>query len=397
MSSTLAETPLHAWHAAHHARLVDFAGWSMPVQYTSIVAEHNATRSSAGLFDISHMGRLRFDGPGSADFLDRLLTRRVADQTPGHIRYSLVTNDEGGILDDVLLYRLLDSSGRDYFVLVVNASNREKILGWIQPRLASEPDVEMADLTHEQAMIAVQGPRAIEWLQPLVDTPLAPLKYYTGTEAQIAGHRGIVSRTGYTGEDGCELIVPAEAVEEVWQSLVTAGAMPAGLGCRDTLRLEAAMPLYGHELNEQINPYAAGLSFAVHLEGRQFPGRDALARLKDDPDQPVRIGLELLSKRVPREFFNILRPGQTGGGQVVGQTTSGTFSPTLNKPIAMGYVAFAAQASRAPSWPSIFVVGRSRRGSSSCRSIAASDQGSVEGLKSDLSREAVRGSRERER
>jgi aminomethyltransferase len=342
MSSTLAETPLHAWHAAHHARLVDFAGWSMPVQYTSIVAEHNATRSSAGLFDISHMGRLRFDGPGSVAFLDRLLTRRVADQTAGHIRYSLVTNDDGGILDDVLLYRLVDAADRDYFVLVVNASNREKIVDWIRPRLTAGSDVEMADLTHELAMIAVQGPRAIEWLQPLVEMPLASMKYYTGAETQIAGRRGIVSRTGYTGEDGCELIVPAGSVEDVWQSLVRAGAMPAGLGCRDTLRLEAAMPLYGHELSEQINPYAAGLAFAVHLEGRQFPGRDALARLKDDPTQPVRIGLELPGKRVPREGFDILQQGQGGEWQTVGATTSGTFSPTLNKPIAMGYVAHDA-------------------------------------------------------
>ena len=333
MSSTLAETPLHAWHAAHHARLVDFAGWSMPVQYTSIVAEHNATRGSAGLFDISHMGRLRFDGAGSAAFLERLLTRRVADQTAGHIRYSLVTNDAGGILDDVLLYRLLDGKRREYFVLVVNASNREKIVGWIQPRLAAERDVEMADLTHELAMVAVQGPQAIEWLQPLVEMPLAPMKYYTGAEAKIAGHRGIVSRTGYTGEDGCELIVPAGIVEDIWQRLVDAGATPAGLGCRDTLRLEAAMPLYGHELSEAINPYEAGLAFAVHLDGRTFPGRDALARLKDDPAQPVRIGLELPGKRVPREDFSILHQGQP-----IGKTSSGTFSPTLNKPIAMGYV-----------------------------------------------------------
>ena len=212
-----------------------------------------------------------------------MLTRRVADQTAGHIRYSLVTNDDGGILDDVLLYRLLDAAGREYFLLVVNASNREKILNWIQPRLADERQVELADLTHEHAMIALQGPRAIEWLQPLVEMLLAPMKYYTGAETQIAGRRGIVSRTGYTGEDGCELIVPAGNVEELWRRLVEAGATPAGLGCRDTLRLEAAMPLYGHELSEQINPYAAGLGFAVHLEGRQFPGRDALARLKDDP------------------------------------------------------------------------------------------------------------------
>jgi aminomethyltransferase len=330
----LAQTPLHDWHAAHGGRMVDFAGWSMPVQYSSIVAEHTATRTSAGLFDISHMGRLRFDGAGAQAFLDSLVTRRVADQKTGQIRYSLVTRDDGGILDDVLVYRLADAAGGAYWLMVVNASNRAKIVDFVEPRVDAAADVAMNDVTVDWAMIALQGPRAIEWLQASVETPLAQLKYYHGAETRIAGHGGIVSRTGYTGEDGCELILGARAVEGVWQSLIDAGATAAGLGARDTLRLEAGMPLYGHELDESIDPFQAGLEFAVDLAGRSFLGRDALARRAQDRNHPRRVGLMLDGKRVPREGFGIL-----SAGQVVGRVTSGTFSPTLERPIAMGYVA----------------------------------------------------------
>jgi len=318
--------------------MVDFAGWWMPVQYSSIVAEHQATRGAAGLFDISHMGRLRFDGAGAAGFLDGLVTRRVRDMRPGRIRYGLVTNNAGGILDDVLVYHLADAAGHSYHLLVVNAGNRLKILDWIAPRLAASADVYMTDVTRDWAMIAVQGPRSLELTQPLVDVELAAMKYYTGREAAIGGHGGIVSRTGYTGEDGCELIVGARVVVVVWESLVAAGALPAGLGCRDTLRLEAAMPLYGHELSEEINPYQAGLDFAVDLEGRSFPGRDSLARLKNEASQPRRIGLATDGKRAPREGYAILASAHGVEGRVIGRVTSGTFSPTLDRPIAMGYI-----------------------------------------------------------
>ena len=319
--------------------MVDFAGWSMPVQYTSIVAEHSATRNAASLFDISHMGRLRFDGPGAPGFLDSVVTRRVTDQQPGQIRYALVTNADGGILDDVLVYHLQDAGGGSYWLMVVNASNRAKIVDFLQPQLPLAFDVDMSDVTHDWAMIAVQGPRALELAQPLVELPLDTLKYYHGAETRIAGHGGIVSRTGYTGEDGCEIIVGARAVAGVWQSLVDAGAMAAGLGARDTLRLEAGMPLYGHELSEAIDPFQAGLDFAVNLKDRTFTGHDALVRLKQQTGRPQRVGLVVTGKRVPREGFPIL-----SAGNVVGSVTSGTFSPTLEQSIAMGYVApeFAA-------------------------------------------------------
>lgn len=333
MSGNMNKTSLHAWHAEHGGRLVDFAGWEMPVQYTSITEEHHATRKAVALFDVSHMGRFQFQGPAAGALLDRLVTRRVADLQPGRICYALVTNEQGGILDDVLVYRLSDVQ-QLAFQLVVNAGNRDKIAAWIHAHL-EDSAVEFHDATLDTAMIAVQGPRALEVIAALVDFDPQKLKYYRGQAGQILGHSCLVSRTGYTGEDGCELIVPAEQAVEVWQAILDqgqpAGAQPAGLGCRDTLRLEAAMPLYGHELSEAINPLQAGLGFAVDLD-KEFIGREALAAIASEK-QPVRVGLELASRRVPREHYAICADGQP-----VGEVTSGTFSPTLERPIAMGYV-----------------------------------------------------------
>jgi aminomethyltransferase len=224
---------------------------------------------------------------------------------------------------------------------VVNASNRQKILNWVRFRLSGRDDVLLNDVTRETAMIAVQGPLALRLAQPLVAADLAATKYYHGLQAEVAGQPAIVSRTGYTGEDGFELTVPAEAAVAVWEKLLAAGrdqgVMAAGLGARDTLRLEAAMPLYGHELSEEVNPLEAGLGFAVNLENRMFPGRDALARIKQSPRSRVRVGLELAGKRVPREHYQILHGPQAARSQV-GEVTSGTFSPTFDRPIAMGYV-----------------------------------------------------------
>ena len=354
----LLKTPLNAWHAAHRGRMVEFGGWQMPVQYDSIVAEHQAVRTRAGLFDISHMGRLKFGGPSALPFLEGLLTRRVADLGPGQVRYSLVTKDDGGILDDVLIYRLApeQSAGQekmlpavktagygDYF-LVVNASNRLKIVDWIRSR--SNSAVEFADLTLETAMIAVQGPAAEKILQPLVDIALAGMKYYHAAEGEVCGHRAVVSRTGYTGEDGFEVTVAGEFAVEVWEAILAAGsdagAVPAGLGARDTLRLEAAMPLYGHELNEEIDPLTAGLGFAVNLDGREFPGHAALVNVKEAPRDLRRVGLELEGRRPAREHYSILQATGSSEPEPVGEITSGTFSPTFERPIAMGYVKASA-------------------------------------------------------
>jgi glycine cleavage system T protein (aminomethyltransferase) len=344
MTGSLLRTPLADWHSAHGGRMVDFAGWSMPVQYGSIVAEHQATRQAAGLFDVSHMGRLRLDGGGAEAFLDRLLTRKVVGMTPGKIRYSLVCNESGGILDDVLVYHLQARGRGPYYLLVVNASNRDKIYGWLCKHRGKQDDVRIADSTMETAMIAVQGPQAIALVQPLADSKIDSLGYYTGLETTVCGAPAVVSRTGYTGEDGCELILPAGAAVSVWERVLgngkDAGAMAAGLGARDTLRLEAAMPLYGHELSEQINPIQAGLNFAVNLEGREFSGRSALFAAKANTKLPVRVGLELAGRRAAREHYPVLTQARSDSeSQKVGEVTSGTFSPTLQKPIAMAYVA----------------------------------------------------------
>jgi len=298
--------------------------------------------------DISHMGRLRFEGPGAAVFLAELLTRRVADMELGQIRYSLVTNDAGGILDDVLVGYYHNSHGQPFFLVVVNASNREKIVQWIHAHLprerAERPGQEIlwADVSRLWAMFAIQGPRSVELLQPIIDADLKTMRYYRGAQVAIlhpAARRqgGIISRTGYTGEDGFELSLGADIAADVWDVLIEMGkplgVVPAGLGARDTLRLEAGMPLYGHELTERINPFQADLGFACHLVGYDFPGRDALLRIQKEPLDSIRIGLEMAGKRAARQGCPIL-----DGNRRIGEVTSGTYSPTLEKPIAMGYV-----------------------------------------------------------
>jgi len=343
MTTDLARTPLHDWHVAHGGRMVDFAGWSMPVQYSSIADEHNATRNAVGVFDIGHMGRLQFFGPNVAQFLDSVVTRRVADLKPNQIRYALVCNEEGGILDDVLVYGSSPDGARPYS-MVVNASNREKIVSWLN-RQAATGGVSLRDDTARTAMIAVQGPKAIDAMQPFIEaaTPLLSMRYYTCANGTFDGIDVLVSRTGYTGEDGIEIICDADRAPAIWEQLLSAatevGGMAAGLGARDTLRLEAAMPLYGHELSETINPLQAGLNFAVNLGGREFVGSQALERFAADKSQPVRVGLQLDGKRVPRQGCPVL-----DGSDILGEVTSGTFSPTFQRPIAMAYVQPTAQA-----------------------------------------------------
>ena len=330
----LKKTPLYDWHAANGGRMVDFTGWSMPVQYKSIIDEHNATRNAVGLFDVSHMARFRFDGDSALAFLDRLVTRKVADLKPGRIRYGLVCKEDGGILDDVLTYHMQDRNGTSYAWMVVNAGNREKIAAWIEQHLPEE--VTFTDHTEETAMIAVQGPQAISIAQRFIEGDISDLKYYQGREATILSHPGIVSRTGYTGEDGVELTVPAESAVAIWEALHVAasevGGHAVGLGARDTLRLEAAMPLYGHELSEEITPIQAGLGFALSWD-HDFIGKTALEAIDQD-SLPVRVGLVMEDRRVPREHYLLFSEGEQ-----VGEVTSGSQSPTLGSPIAMAYVA----------------------------------------------------------
>ena len=331
-------TSLHSWHAAHGAKLVDFAGWHMPVLYTSLVEEHTAVRQRVGLFDVAHMGRLRFTGPEALPFLEEVLTTDCGKLAVGDVKYSLVCREDGGILDDVLLYRRADE-----WQLVVNASNREKLLGWFGKH-QRERDIGLIDQTLSTCMIAVQGPRSCDLLGPLTSASVLQLKYYTVTDAEVAGIACTVSRTGYTGEDGFELVCGAEQGTALWETLMQQGAAlgvtACGLGARDTLRLEAAMPLYGHEMDENVDPLTAGLAFGVRLaKTADFLGRAALEQIKATPLGQKRVGLRLSGKRIPRERMPIVH-----NGQPVGAVTSGTQSPTLGCPIAMGYVPLALAA-----------------------------------------------------
>lgn len=303
----------------------------MPVQYTTIVDEHRAVRERAGLFDISHMGRLTFDGPGVLEWLERVTTNCVSRLADLQIQYSLVANERGGVIDDILVYRQPFA-----YLVVCNASNREAVKAQFEHYRQGAAG-NFPDRTRDTAMIAVQGPRAIEILQPLFDQPLEPVKYYHFTMGRLLGRiTAIVSRTGYTGEDGFEVICGAQSAIEVWEALLDRGkgygVLPCGLGARDTLRLEAAMALYGHELTETINPYAAGLAWAVKLDKGDFVGRDALRSWKSSPGQ-ARIGLVLEGKRIARQGAAVL-----AGERAVGQVTSGTFSPTLQSSLAMALV-----------------------------------------------------------
>lgn len=337
VTSAMLRTPLYDWHVANGGRMVEFGGWEMPVQYTSIMDEHHATRRAIGIFDVSHMGRFYFSGPNIDGFLDGLTTRRVAGIEPGRIRYSLMTNESGCILDDVLVYRLQNADGSSQYMMVVNAGNREKIYNWLKPRAAAA-GIQLDDRSLQTVMIAVQGPKACGLVAGMSNVNPADLKNYGGALGTVGGIPAIISRTGYTGEDGCELIVAAESGPALADAILAAakplGGGPAGLGARDTLRLEAAMPLYGHELSETINAAQTDLGFAINLKDREFVGRSAIVAAKKNSDSPVRIGLMLEGKRPAREHCDILV-----GGNKVGVVTSGTFSPTLERSIAMAYIA----------------------------------------------------------
>jgi aminomethyltransferase len=322
-------TPLYDWHVAHQARMVEFVGWDMPVQYTTITEEHRAVRSAVGLFDISHMGRLWLTGPDAEGLIQQVFTGNTAALKPGQVRYGLICNAEGGIRDDVLVYRWHDPGT---WGMVVNASNRAKIVAWLTEHRDSRK-VILHDPTAETCMIAVQGPQALELCRGLTETDPSSLRYYHAVMTHYRDQNCVLSRTGYTGEDGLEFVVSAGLALPLWEELVRRGARPCGLAARDTLRLEAAMPLYGHELTEEIDPFQAGLSWTVKMDKGDFIGREALARRQQDPTLRRRIGLELEGKRIAREGAVVRKDGRD-----VGRITSGTLAPTLNKVIAMAYV-----------------------------------------------------------
>ena len=347
MSETLLETPLVDWHVAHGGRMVGFAGWRMPVQYRSIVEEHVAARAAAGIFDVSHMGRLAIRGPAAIDWLESLLTRRVAGLPVGRVRYTLITaappgtGDAPRILDDALVGRDADAAdGTPRLSLVVNAGNRVRVVEWLRGRMPAS-GVTLEDRTSETAMIAVQGPRAVEVVCGLAQVAdaarITALGNYRATTATVAGRPAAVSRTGYTGEDGVELVTDAAAAVAVWDAIhaaaVRSGGAACGLGARDTLRLEAGMPLYGHELREDSDPFAIGLGLAFDLDGRRFPGADHYLRLSAAAAPRRRVGIVFDSKRAAREGDRVFL-----GGRDVGAVTSGSFAPSVGTGVAMALV-----------------------------------------------------------
>ena len=324
----LRHTPLYDEHKALGARLVDFAGWEMPVQYSGIKAEHQAVRNRAGLFDVSHMGEAVFRGPDAEEAVQRLVTRDVSRLETGQSGYCAVCYEDGGTVDDVLVYRRPED-----FLVVVNAANREKDLDHFESN-TRDLDVEISDETEDWALIALQGPEAASLLQGLTETDLSNLKYFRFTEGEVAGASAIVSRTGYTGEDGFELYLPPDDAPRVWRALLEAGATPAGLGARDTLRLEAGMCLYGNELDPETTPLEAGIGFAVHLDKEQeFIGQDALRKEKEEGLRKKLVGFEVEGRGIARHDHPV-----KVGDETVGRVTSGTLSPTLNKAIGLALV-----------------------------------------------------------
>jgi aminomethyltransferase len=321
-------TSLYQWHVDHKARLVPFGGWEMPVQYEGIVAEHRAVRSAAGIFDISHMARFSFGGPDALKLLETVFTNSVAGMKDFQVRYGLVCNESGGILDDILVYRWPYG-----FAAVINASNREKILAWLEKQRAGM-NLQIQDQTFDTTMVAIQGPKALPLCAGMFEADPSQLKYYFAMPTRYQNTGCVVSRTGYTGEDGLEIMLPNTLGLTLWEDLLQRGAVPCGLGARDTLRLEAAMPLYGHELSESINPIQAGLGWAVKLDKGEFIGRSALRDAANNKTMPVRAGLEIQGKRAAREGSALFG----AENEAVGTVTSGSYCPWLEKSLAMAYV-----------------------------------------------------------
>jgi aminomethyltransferase len=312
--------------------MVDFGGWDMPVLYRSIIDEHHHTRNVAGAFDVSHMGRLYVSGPDAESFLERICTRRLADTPIGQSRYANICNSAGRILDDVIVSR-----AEDHWLIVCNAGNREKIVAWLN-RHAGGRQVKIQDRTEATAMIAIQGPRAVPIAEALLAAPINKMKRYGFIAAEHDGVDLTIFRSGYTGEDGIEIIAPASAAETLWTLFCKENpdpeidVLPVGLGARDTLRCEAAMPLYGHELTEAIDPISAGLQWAVNLT-KNFIGADALRKIDAAGPKQKRIGLKVDSKRIARQDTPVLQADRP-----VGTVTSGIMSPTLQQNLAMAYV-----------------------------------------------------------
>jgi aminomethyltransferase len=332
LAESLKRTPLYAAHVALGARMVPFGGWEMPVQYSGIMEEHRAVRTCAGLFDVSHMGEIDLAGPGALPLVQRLVTNDVGRLAVGQALYTPMCTDVAGIIDDLLVYRM----GDDHLMLVVNAANTAEDLAWIRDHAAA--DTRIADRTADTALLAFQGPRAQEILQRLTATPLSEIRYFCFTPgADVAGRAVLVSRTGYTGEDGFELYVDARHAVHLWSAILEAGrgsgALPAGLGARDTLRLEAGLLLHGSDMDQTVTPMEVGLAWTVKLSKGEFCGAPVLRRQKAQGVSRRLVGFALRERTIARHGFPIRQDGET-----VGRVTSGTFGPTVGRSIGLGLV-----------------------------------------------------------
>ena len=325
-------TPLYDEHIRLGAKMVDFAGWDMPIQYSSIIEEVKAVRSSVGVFDVSHMGEIYIEGRQAIEFVNYIITNDFGSIKFGDAIYSPMCKEDGGIIDDLIAYKI----DAEKALLVVNAANKDKDYEWLKEK-AKNFNVEVIDRSDELALVAVQGPKAEEMLQKLADVVLKEIGFYQFTDGRIRGIKAQISRTGYTGEDGFELLVQADAAVPLWRSLLEYGEeygiKPAGLGARDLLRLEASYLLYGNDMDESTNPIEAGLSWTVKFDKGDFIGREALLRVKEEKPKRKLVGLVLEGRNIARHGYKVFKEGEE-----VGFVTSGSYSPTLEKSIALAYV-----------------------------------------------------------
>jgi aminomethyltransferase len=331
---SLGRSPLFELAQELKARLTSFGGWEMPVQFVGITKEHEAVRSAAGMFDISHMGKFTLQGKNLISQLQYLVPSDLSRLQPGTAQYTVLLNPQAGIIDDIIFYyQGEDTNGEQRGVMIVNAATTSKDKAWILQHL-DQNEVKFQDLSPQKVLIAIQGPKASHLLQPFVQADLTPVKAFGHLEATVLGKPAFLARTGYTGEDGFEVMVEPDTGIELWQNLLKVGVIPAGLGARDTLRLEAAMALYGQDIDDTTTPLEAGLGWLVHLDTKgDFIGRSILERQKASGVQRRLVGLQMQGRNIARHGYQLLSQGV-----VIGEVTSGTLSPTLGYPIALAYV-----------------------------------------------------------
>lgn len=343
MEENLKKTCLYDSHVALGAKMSPFAGFMMPIQYSSITEEHNAVRHAVGMFDVSHMGEIFVSGPDAEKFVNHIFTNEIRGFEPGKVLYGMMLHPDGGVVDDLLVYREFEP---DHFLLVVNAANIDKDYEWILAQTAGY-DVKVVNDSDNWGQIAVQGPGAEKVVTEVLGlAEAAELTFYTYYEAQWNGHRMVVSRTGYTGEDGFELYTTCEDIKEIWKKLLDNGVVPCGLGCRDTLRFEAGLPLYGDELSDTITPIEAGLGMFCKLDKEEFIGKDVVAKQKAEGTERKLVGIELADKAIPRAIY----PVETEDGTQVGVVTTGYHSISLEKSICFAMVQTAYSKLDTPLW-----------------------------------------------